>query len=180
MLSWRQGVLLYDAKRGPLPDAYHPNLNTVRLHAEREFDHLAGQARIFYETALLAKQLRHNRTAMFLLHQATEQMYQAIILTHTGFKPTTHNLDKLRRYTVRLSIDLALIFPKDSPEETRLFSLLVASYVGGRYKNDFTVTDVDLNLLICRIEKLISIGGTICIHRLKFIDKLILSPNSNL
>ncbi len=34
--------------------------------------------------------------ALFMLHQAAEQMYQAILLAFMGYKPTTHNLDKLQ------------------------------------------------------------------------------------
>jgi HEPN domain-containing protein len=174
----QNGVLLYDAKTSPLARPSTPNLDYVWSLANYEFTQWSRQARVFYEAALFAKQLHHNRISIFLLHQATEQMYQAIILTHTGFKPTTHNIDKLRRYTIRLSIDLALIFPKDSAEETRLFNLLVASYIGGRYKTDFSVSDEDLGLLISRAEQLISTGEKLCILRLQFLDTLNSSNSS--
>jgi len=59
----------------------------------------------------IQQQQKEWRISIFLLHQAVEQTYQAILLVFTGYKPCTHNLDKLRRYTNRLSIELAWYFP---------------------------------------------------------------------
>ena len=96
--------------------------------------------------------------AAFLLHQAAEHIYQAILLAFTGYKPTTHNLDKLRRYTNRFSVELAQVFPRDNPEEDELFRRLLSGYVDARYKEEFSISEVEISQLLERIGRLIGIA----------------------
>ena len=98
-------------------------------------------------------------------------MYQAILLAFTGYKPTTHNLDKLRRYTNRFSIELALLFPRDNEEEDRLFRLLLAGYVDARYKDDFTITGMQAGVLVTRVGRLLEIADRVCGNRLLMLEK---------
>ena len=100
-------------------------------------------------------------------------MYQAILLAFTGYKPTTHNLDKLRRYTNRFSIELALLFPRNSEEEDRVFRLLLSGYVDARYKEDFFVTGAEAALLTERVGKLLEIAERVCRNRLLSLEKKI-------
>jgi len=106
-----------------------------------------------------------------MLHQAAEQIYQAILLAFMGYKPTTHNLDKLRRYTNRFSVELACLFPRDSDEEDRLFRLLLSGYVDARYKEDFVVTEDDARLLTGRVGQLLEIAERVCGNRLLSLSK---------
>ena len=110
--------------------------------------------------------------AVFLLHQAAEHIYQAILLAFMGYKPCTHNLDKLRRYTHRFSVELALLFPRDGAGEDRLFKLLLQSYVDARYKEDYHITENELQQLIQRIDKLLSIADRICHNRFISLEKM--------
>jgi HEPN domain-containing protein len=97
-----------------------------------------------------------------LLHQAAEQCYQAILLAFMGYKPTTHNIDKLRRYTNRFSLELALLFPRDSPAEEELFRLLSAGYVDARYKEEFAISEEQVELLTERVRRLLDIAKRVC------------------
>src|SRR5581483_8022316 len=124
----REGVLLYDSRRMDLVEAGIPNWDQVKWLAERDFERWGQQARAFFESAEFNYKKAQWRVATFLLHQATEHIYQAILLAFTGYKPTTHNLDKLRRYTNRFSLELAMVFPRDSDHEDDLFRLLLSGY----------------------------------------------------
>jgi HEPN domain-containing protein len=157
-----EGTLLYDAHRTALAEAFAPNLEEVRQVAEKDFDRWARQAREFFLGAEYVRGKRGWNTATFLLHQAAEQCYQAILLAFTGYKPTTHNLDKLRRYTNRFSMELALLFPLDNAEEEELFRLLASGYVSARYKEEFLINEKEVGLLEERVRRLLDIANRVC------------------
>jgi len=171
-LMSREAFLLYDAGGVPLCKASPPDLTNIRLTAQKDFERWSRQGRAFFNSALFNVQQNEPRLAVFLLHQAAEHIYQAILLAFMGYKPCTHNLDKLRRYTHRFSVELALLFPRDGAGEDRLFKLLLQSYVDARYKEDYHITENELQQLIQRIDKLLSIADRICHNRFKSLEKM--------
>lgn len=171
-LLGHEGVLLYDAGNVPLARAAVPDLNRIRSMAQKDFDRWSHHARAFFESAVFNQKKKEYWLSVFLLHQAAEQIYQAILLVFMGYKPCTHNLDKLRRYTHRFSIELALLFPRDAASENRLFKLLLASYLDARYKEDYHITENELEELIQRIERLMSIARRICHNRFVSLEKM--------
>jgi HEPN domain-containing protein len=168
----REAILLYDAGVVPLSAAAIPDLAGIRLRAQKDFARWSHQARAFFNSALYNLHQHEFRLAIFLLHQAAEHIYQAILLAFMGYKPCTHNLDKLRRYTHRFSVELSLLFPRDGVREDRLFKLLLQSYVDARYKEDYHITENELQQLMQRIEQLLSIAGRICQNRFISLEKM--------
>ncbi|HET6254787.1 MAG TPA: HEPN domain-containing protein [Puia sp.] len=167
----RESILLYDAGRTPLAKAVDCDPAQVRLMAERDFDRWRHQSVAFFRSAEFNLVSGEWKLVLFMLHQAAEQIYQAILLAFTGYKPTTHNLDKLRRYTNRFSVELALLFPRNSEEEDRLFKVLLSGYVDARYKDDCVVTEEDARLLTERVKQLLEIADRICGNRLLSLGK---------
>ena len=168
----REAILLYDAGSIPLAKAAPANLVQIKTVAQRDFERWKSAAEAFFRSALYNQQQQERKIAVFLLHQAAEQIYQAILLAFTGYKPCTHNLDKLRRYTNRFSIELAFLFPRNTEEEDHLFRLLLQGYVDARYKEDYTITEEELNLLTERIGKLLSIAERVCNNRFISLTKM--------
>lgn len=168
----QEAILLYDAGHIPLVVTAPPDLALVRAVAKKDFDQWWLRAKAFFTSSLFNRKEREWKIAVFLLHQAAENAYQAILLSFTGYKPCTHNLDKLRRYTNRFSVELVMLFPRDTPEEDRLFKLLLHGYVDARYKEEYRITDHELELLIWRISKLLSIAARICRNRFISLDKM--------
>lgn len=166
-----EAILLYDAGRTPLPKAVECDLVRVRWMAEQDFDRWRRQSRAFYRSAEFNLDAGEWKIVLFMLHQAAEQIYQAILLAFTGYKPTTHNLDKLKRYTNRFSVELALLFPRNSEVEDRLFRLLLSGYVDARYKEDFVVAEGDARLLTERVGQLLEIAERVCGNRLLSLGK---------
>jgi HEPN domain-containing protein len=166
-----EAIMLYDAGKTVLAAAGLPDLPRIRVTAQRDFDRWRRQAWAFFRSAEFNQQQEEWKIAAFLLHQAAEHIYQAILLAFMGYKPTTHNLDKLRRYTNRFSIELALLFPRDNEEEDRLFRLLVSGYVDARYKEDFVVSGAEIGILTERIRRLLEIAERICKNRLLNLEK---------
>jgi HEPN domain-containing protein len=167
----QEGVLLYDSHRTVLAPVLTPDWDRVKWLAERDFKRWAQQARAFYRSGAFNYENAEWRIAVFLLHQATEQMYQAILLAFTGYKPTTHNLDKLRRYTNRFSLELAMVFPRDTAAEDELFRLLLSGYVDARYKEDFDITEKEVRVLLEKIGRLVDIGERVCLNHFVSLEK---------
>jgi len=167
----REAILLYDAGRTSLSKSGECDLAQVRQTAERDFDRWRRQSWAFFRSAEFNLGAGEWKVVLFMLHQAAEQIYQAILLAFMGYKPTTHNLDKLRRYTNRYSVELAWLFPRNSDEEDRLFRLLLSGYVDARYKEDFVVSEADARLLTGRVGQLLEIAERVCGNRLLSLSK---------
>ena len=86
----------------------------------------------------------HRGCALFLLHQAIEQMLHSLLLKHTGLKFNTHNLDKLIRYSYMINFKMSAIFPRQSLPAVNLIRLVQASYYGTRYNPNFKVAKSDV------------------------------------
>ncbi len=168
----REGIMLYDAGDTALSAGSVPDMARIRAAAEKDFEQWWRRASAFFKSVQFNRQEKEWKIAAFLLHQAAESAYQAILLSFTGYKPCTHNLDKLRRYTNRFSIELAALFSRNVPEEERLFKLLSQGYVDARYKEEYTITEEELGLLMERIGRLLSIAIRICRNRFISLDRM--------
>lgn len=162
----KDGILLYDAHVTPLAKAAPPDLGKVHAIATKDYQRWSRQGIAFFRSAGFNHDNGEWKVAVFLLHQAAEHIYQAILLAFTGYKPTTHNLDKLRRYTNRFSSEFPVIFPRDNPEEDELFRRLLSGYVDARYKEEFSISEAEVGQLLERIGRLIEIAERVCMGHL--------------
>jgi uncharacterized protein len=162
----KEGILLYDAHVTPLAKAAPPDLGKVRTIAMKDYQRWSRQGLAFFRSAGFNRDNQEWKVAAFLLHQAAEHIYQAILLAFTGYKPTTHNLDKLRRYTNRFSVELSRVFPRDNPAEDELFRRLLSGYVDARYKEEFSISEAEITQLLERIGRLIEIAERVCVGHL--------------
>src|SRR5690606_27612212 len=98
----------------------------------------------------------------FLLHQATESFYNAILLVFTGYKPRLHDIEILGSLSSNYSDELLKIFPRDTKEQDDCFILLKLAYTEARYNKNYSITEEQLLYLIKRVEKLKSVTEEIC------------------
>lgn len=73
----------------------------------------------------------------------------------------------MRRY----SGELMQVFPWNTNEERRLFKLIKAAYIEGRYNPKFEVTKEDIDALIPKVELLHEITESICKEKIAYYDK---------
>jgi HEPN domain-containing protein len=92
--------------------------------------------------------------AAFLLHQAAERYFHAALLVFTGYKPKTHDLERLANQTAPLHPTLEGALPRAEPEDERLFKLLKRAYIEARYSKSYRVTDEELGALRERVRDL--------------------------
>lgn len=138
--------------------------------ARVDLDNWAHSAKISMEGAGYYIQNGHLGMAAFLLHQAAEHCYIALIRVMTGYRVHTHNLDKLMRYSRCFSLEINELFARNTPEEIHLFQLLQRAYVDARYKYDYVISPAEIQVLTARIRKLHALVLDICGQQLRALE----------
>ncbi|HJK85508.1 MAG TPA: HEPN domain-containing protein [Candidatus Megaira endosymbiont of Stentor roeselii] len=165
----KEGILLYDSGEFTLAEPKDLNLEEKKQIAKDDFDVWFGSGTEFLlGVDFYTKQDLLNKAA-FLLHQATESFYSAILLVFTGYKPRLHDIEKLGSLASNYSDELLKIFPRDTKEQEEKFVLLKSAYTEARYNKNYKITEEQLLYLIKRIEKLKSITEEICTNRINEI-----------
>lgn len=158
----KEGVLLFDSGRHTLAEPSPLDPGEAQRYARRDFERWYTSASEFFGQSQNAVSQGWNNNAAFQLHQATERFFHAISLTFTGYKPKTHDIEKLDRQASNLHPDFFTVFPRATPEQKRLFELLKEAYIGARYKDDYVITQKELDYLAARVRKLQELTKRIC------------------
>ena len=93
----KEGISLYDSGRFELAEEKELSPKEYKRFAEEEFEHYFTKAENFKLTFQFCFDKAKYSEAAFLLHQTTESLYSAILLTLTRYKPNTHDLEKLSK-----------------------------------------------------------------------------------
>ena len=163
----QEGIVLYNSGKYKLARRRKLNYAEIKEQAQEYFDEKFQSANEFLHTAKLIYKEEYYKMESFLLHQACENYNYAIRLTFTLRNNKQHNLSKLSSATKRYSEDLATVFPQDTLEEKRLFTLLKSAYVEARYNPYFVVTKEDIDALVPKVELLRDITKQICTAKIK-------------
>lgn len=158
----QEGIVLYDSGRFKLARRRKLNFKEIQQQAQEYFNDKFDNANGFLKHAQYAYKDLDYRKGSFFLHQACENYYYSIRLAFTLRSNKQHNLSKLSASVKRHSDELAKVFPRDTPEEKRLFTLLKDAYVEARYNPKFLVTKEDIDALLPKVELLRDITKQIC------------------
>lgn len=158
----QEGVVLYDSGKFKLARRRKLSFDEIKQQAQEYFNDKFAYANEFLDTAKLTFEKEYYKMASFLLHQACESYIYTIRLVFTLENPKQHNLTKLLNSVKKYSNEFIKVFPQDTPEEKRLFELIKAAYVNGRYDPDFVVTKEDIDALVPKVELLRDITKRIC------------------
>ena len=161
-----EGILLYTSNRHQLarPKALNAKERlALSLHNFRYwFESASGFWRVARYCAI--RGLRSH--AAFLLHQATERYFHAVLLVFTGYKPKTHDIELLANQTAPLHPALEGALPRVAEEDERLFKLLKRAYIDARYSKSYSVTNEELSILSARLLELGSRARVACGEKL--------------
>lgn len=157
-----EGVVLYDSGKFKLARRRKLNFDEIKQQAQEYFNDKFIYANSFLRSANHDYNDKEYKMCSFHLHQACENYIYAIRLVFTLENPKQHNLSKLLNSVKKYSNEFIKVFPQDTPEEKRLFELIKAAYVNGRYDPDFVVTKEDIDALIPKVELLRDITKSIC------------------
>ncbi|HVB02137.1 MAG TPA: HEPN domain-containing protein [Chitinophagaceae bacterium] len=148
----RDGISLHDQGTGDYPDP--PCIAPVEKlhHMAIAWQTWSVRAAGFLQGVDFYTEKGDLRIAVFMLHQAAEHICTGIILALTGYRITTHNLDKLLRFINNFTGEFAALFPRNTEEEIRLFMLLQQAYTHSRYRDNYLISPQELSSLTRRIK----------------------------
>jgi predicted nucleotidyltransferase/HEPN domain-containing protein len=158
----REGVMLHDSGRHTLARPRPKTRAERRVFAQECFAEYMATAGDFYSFALRGIEEGRNKTAAFLLHQATENYYKCAILVLTAYWPREHNIKYLGRVCANLDPAFRDIFPRRPPAEKRRLELLKDAYVKARYSLKWRISREDLEVLAQRIAVLRERTEAVC------------------
>jgi len=162
-----EGIILYNSGKFKLARRRKLNFDEIKEQAQEYFDEKFQKANNFLKGAIFYYAETDYKEASFLLHQACENYYYAIRLSFTLRNNKQHNLSKLSGSVKKYCDDLTKVFPQNTPEEKRLFTLLKAAYVDARYNPHFVVIKDDIEALILKVELLRDITKRICREKIE-------------
>jgi len=163
----KEGVLLYDTGEFKLARQRKLNPKERRGMAKAHFKEWFASAKEFYGYYESGLKKRQYKSAAFLLHQATERFYDAILLVFTNYRPKTHDLEKLSHMVAGYDPALLPVFPQATDEQKKCFDLLKRAYVEARYNPGYRITKAQLEYLAERVKKLQRLTKRICEARIE-------------
>jgi HEPN domain-containing protein len=164
----KEGVLLYDDGKISLAEAKDLSQSERREIARDNYDYWFHRGCGFLDgVEFYAFHKNEYSIAAFILHQATESLYNAVLLVFTNYKLKSHDIKKLGGMSKKYHEDLLKIFPFDTPERIKCFDLLRSAYIDARYNKNYSITKEQLQYLIERVEKLKAVTEKICLDKIK-------------
>ncbi|MGI4753258.1 MAG: HEPN domain-containing protein, partial [Janthinobacterium lividum] len=134
--------------------------------AQDDYDYWFSKGKGFLRSATNAFLENEYAIAAFILHQATESLYSAILLVFSNYKPKLHDIEELGGMAKNYDNELLQVFPIATSEQKECFELLKKAYVDARYDKNYKISKEQLLYLIARIEKLKEITERICLARI--------------
>ena len=150
----KEGIILYDSKNCTLAEAKQLTPQERLGQAKADFNQWFESATGAYRQFKHAMDDQDYKWAAFMLHQAAESLYGAVLLVYTNYKPKTHDLDTLRRLAANHDPAFFTVFPLRTKQERDRFDLLRQAYVGARYHDDYKITPQELKYLARCVELL--------------------------
>ena len=167
----RDGIILFEEEGHPFVEP-QPLSNAEALSETQEyFEEWFESANDFLNSATEAAEKGRVKVAAFLLHQATERLYQCLFLVRTLYMPKTHNLNRLRSLAEDREPRLKQVWPSATKDERQAYARLREAYIKARYSREYRITAEQLTWLGARVVVLRSVVETSCIERLNVLSE---------
>jgi HEPN domain-containing protein/predicted nucleotidyltransferase len=163
----KEGVLLFDARRFELAEERNLSPQERRRIAQDHFDEWYIGAEEFFAGYEFYLERASFKKAAFLLHQAAESSYKALLLVFSNHCPSEHFLEFLGKNAEKYHKLMANIFSKVSKEDEDRFKLLEYAYIGGRYDPNYKISEQDLKILAKDVQKLLHLTKEACEERIR-------------
>jgi predicted nucleotidyltransferase/HEPN domain-containing protein len=167
----KEGIVLFDSEKFKLSEPKNMNPQERQKKAKEQFEPWFDSANNFFETFQFQFVKNWFKDSAFLLHQTTEKYYVTILLVFTDYKPKIHDIEKLGNQVEKLHSAFGMVFPKNTPEEKRLFELLQRAYIDSRYNMNYKIEKEELEYLSERVQLLKELTERICKERIEQFTK---------
>lgn len=169
----RDGIILYDSGEYKLARRRKLDFTEIKERALNYYEDKFTTAIDFLNGVNYYYGNGRYKMSSFHLHQSTENFLRTISLVYILYSPKNHNLDELIRGCKAYTTELCKAFPRNTPEEERLFDLLQRSYIESRYNPNFEITKDDIRALVPKVELLKQIVEKVCQERFDYYDSRI-------
>jgi predicted nucleotidyltransferase/HEPN domain-containing protein len=169
----QDGVALYEADDSELATP-KPKTAQQALTAAKEYfeEHIVSSVEFLDNFKFNLEKGRRNNAA-FQLHQATERLYQGLLLTLTFYTPYNHNIAFLRSLAEGLDRRLYGIWPESNRRERAMFQKLKEAYTKARYSKHYRISEEELAWLGARVEELGRVVHQVCSDRIAELEKAV-------
>ncbi len=164
----KEGVMLWDSGGYTLARRRKLNYAEIAQMAGEYFEEKFSFANDLLIDAKFDYSREKYKLCSFHLHQAAENFLRTIPMVFILYGYKDHDLEALLNYAKTYTLEVCDVFPRDTEEERRLFSLLQAAYVQARYNRNFAVSREDIDALLPRIERLREVTEKVCRERIRF------------
>ncbi len=166
----RDGVVLFDSGTYKLARRRKLDYTEIRDRALSYYNEKLACVDDFVIACNSLYQLDRYKRASFQLHQSVENLLRVIPMVFILYGHKSHNLSELMNVVKKYTTEIFEVFPRDTPEEKRLFDLLQRAYIESRYNPDFEVAKEDIDALIPKVERLRNIVDTVCRDRIAYYE----------
>ncbi len=167
----KDGIALYQADDSELAKP-KPKSSAQALAASREyFEEWLPNAAAFLKVYKFCMSEGDWKRAAFLLHQATESLYQGLLLTLTLYTPYNHNIAFLRSLAEGLDRRLFGIWPECNRRERAMFQKLKEAYTKARYSKHYKISEEELSWLGARVEELGRVVHQVCTDKIAELER---------
>jgi HEPN domain-containing protein len=143
----KEWIILYDNKKVSLSSSKSLTDKEIAQIKKDDFDFFTNSAKEFYDWYKFYLERENLRTAIFMLHQATERYITAYLLSTTWYKPKTHDLLELYEHIKALDSKFDDWFNLDDEREYHLFDLLRKAYTEARFSKLYQISIDEINTL---------------------------------
>ncbi|MDK2759089.1 MAG: HEPN domain-containing protein [Blastomonas fulva] len=158
----KDGIALYEADNSELATPKPKNPEQALAASREYFEEWLPNAAGFMKVYRFCMSEGDWKRAAFLLHQATESLYQGLLLTLTLYTPYNHNIAFLRSLAEGLDRRLFGIWPHGTHRERAMFQKLKEAYTKARYSKHYKISEEELTWLGERVEELGRVVHQVC------------------
>lgn len=167
----KDGIALYEADGSELATP-KPKTPAQALTAAKDyFEEYMPAAQYSLERSRNSLADQQHKYAAFDLHQATERIYQGLLLTLTFYTPYNHNIAFLRSLAEGLDRRLYGIWPENTHRERAMFQKLKEAYTKARYSKHFKISEDELTWLGERVEELGRVVHQVCTEKIAELEQ---------
>lgn len=164
------GIALYQSDGSELAEPQPKSPSAALIMAEEYFEEWFSSATGMLKTARYSAGEGRLKDAAFLTHQATERLYNCVLLVCSFYSPHVHNLAFLRTQTERVDPRLIDAWPREDRADKARFEKLKEAYVKARYSKHYSISEEELSWLSDRVEQLAAIVDTLCRERIAQLE----------
>ena len=146
--------LLYNDRTAELDEPLTPIAEQISHKATINLNEGFSKAKAFLKGAEFYIKEQEYILSAFMLHQATEHTYTAVLHSLTGYREQTHNISKLWTYCSLWAPQLNEALPLDTEQDQHLFKLMQKAYSNARYKDGYVISRNDVEVLISKVQSL--------------------------